>query len=377
MASADRERVRKLAGWGTQGLPVTSLYLDVDGKRWPRRGDYVRRADDLLKEACDEARAGEREDYLSVCRDAKRIQTFVRDEFDRRGIVRGLAVFSCSGAGLWEAILVPHPVRDGVRVAPRPSLLPLEALVETAETFCTALVDRERARIFLSSLGEIEEVTDVLDDVPGKHDQGGWAQARLQRHIEEHVQRHLKHVADTLLRLKQRRGFDHLVLAGPEEAVTELEKELHDYVRRTVLEKVSLPMASSAEDVLARTVELERDLEERREREAIERLVSEVKAGTGRATGGFDETLVALEANRVDVLILVSDLRGSGVRCTRCGHLAVAADVCAVCGGPIEEVPDLVEEAVEAALRQRCRVMAVADGSILGDVGGIGALLRF
>jgi peptide chain release factor subunit 1 len=258
-------------------------------------------------------------------------------------------------------------------------LLPLEALLEMAETFCTVLVDRERARIFMSSLGEIEEVSRLLDDVPGRHDQGGWAQARLQRHIEDHVQRHLKHVADTLLRIQRRRPFDHLVLAGPEEAVAALEQDLHDYARRRILGRVSLPMRASADDVLDRIMHLEVELETRRESEAVRRLLSEAASGTGRAVTGMGGTLTALEANRAEVLVLAEQLRAGGVRCERCGHLASAGPdrPCVSCGGPVVEVPDLVEEAVELALRQRSRVETVADGDPLAEVGGVGALLRF
>lgn len=377
-APADRERIRALAGWDTGGLPVTTLYLDVDGRRRPRRRDFVRRAEDLAGAARERARGLDRAARRSVEADAERIRSFVGEGLERRGAVRGLALFSCSAAGRWEAVELAHPVRDGVRVGARPHLVPLEALLELAETFCTVLVDRERARIFLSSLGEIEEVSRLLDDVPGRHDQGGWAQARLQRHIEDHVLRHLKHVADTLLRLQRSRPFDHLVLAGPEEAEAELERELHDYLRRRILGRVSLPMTASADAVVERVSHLELELEGRREREAVDRLLSEAEGGTGRAVTGMAATLGALEANRAEVLVLSEDLGASGVRCERCGHLAARADgPCEACGGPVVPVPDLVEEAVELALRHRTRVETVADGEPLARVGGIGALLRF
>lgn len=367
-APSDRRRIRALAEWDTGGRPVTTLYLDVDGRRRPRRRDYVRRAHDLASAACDEARELGRDARRSVSGDAERIRSFVRDGFDRRG-VRGLAIFSCSGSGLREVVELSQAVRDGVRVGPRPHLLPLEALLEMAETFCILLVDRERARIFLGSLGEIEEVSRLLDDVPGRHDQGGWDQARLQRH--------LKHVADTLLRIQRRRPFDHLVLAGPEEAVAEL--GLHDYARRRILGRISLPMTASADDVRDRIMELEVELESRREREAVDRLLSEAASGTGRAVTGMGQTLSALEANRAEVVVLAEDLRAGGVRCERCGHRAPAEpeSPCESCGGPGAEVPDLVEEAVELALRGRCRVETVADGDRLAGVGGVGALLRF
>lgn len=377
MAPPDLELLRKLAGWETDGLPVTTLYLDVDGTRRPRRRDYLRRTDDLLKQAPQRVSEANREARHSVAGDVAWMRSFVRDAFDRKGVTRGLALYSCSGAGLSQQVTLSQPIRDRVTVGPSPYLLPLEAQLELAETFCTALVDREKARVLISSLGEIEEISHLLDEVPGRHDQGGWAQARLQRHVEDHVQRHLKHVAGVLLQVQQRRGFDHLVLAGAEETLGELEKELHDYVRRRILARVSMPVTAPAEQVLGRALALERELEQRRERQVVERVISEASAGTGRAVLGLDQTLAALEASRVEVLVVSNDLRASGVRCPSCGHLARSGHRCELCRSATVPVPDMAEEAMESALRQRCRVEALADPGGLQAGGGIGALLRF
>jgi peptide chain release factor subunit 1 len=305
------------------------------------------------------------------------MRSYVGDAFDRKGTTRGLALFSCSGAGLSQQVTLSQPIRDRVSVGPGPYLLPLEAQLELAETFCTALVDREKARVLISALGEIEEVSHLLDEVPGRHDQGGWAQARLQRHVEDHVLRHLKHVAGVLLHVQQRRGFDHLVLAGAEETLAELEKELHDYVRRRILARVSMPVAAPADQVLDRALSLERELEERRERRIVERVISEASAGTGRAVLGLDHTLAALEAGRVEVLVVSDDLRASGVRCPSCGHLARSGRRCELCRSATMPLPDLAEEAVERALRQRCRVQSLSEPGGLQAGGGIGALLRY
>ncbi len=370
MPVPDRGLLRKLAEWDTGGLPVTSLYLDVDGRRHPRRGDYLSRAEDLLRKA---PLPEDRGQLGSVTRDVQRIERFVKDDFDRRGI-RGLVVFSCAGAGLWEDIRLSRAVRDRVVVRPRPDLLPLEAVLERAETFCMAMVDRQKARIIRACLGEIDEVTHLLDEVPGRHDQGGWAQARHARHIEDHVQRHLKHVAEVLLRERKRLGFDHLVLAGPHEVITELERELHDYLARAVVDQTALPVAASIQEVLAYVDELEERREREREAEAVRRLTAEV--GAGRAVGGLAATLDALEGGRVDTLVVSPGLRASGVRCPSCGHLATSGERCAVCGTGTVVAPDLPEEAVEVALVRGCRVETTEDAG-LSAVGGIGALLRF
>lgn len=374
MKALDRQLLRELADWSTGGLPVTSVYLDVDGRRYPRRADYLVRLEDLLRKAGNGSWS--KEDRRSVDADSEKISAFVSERFERDG-TRGLALFSCSGAGLWKDVALPQSVRDRVTVGPRPHLLPLEAVLESFESFCTALIDREKARIFLTVGGKIEEVSDILDDVPGWHDQGGWAQARLQRHIKDHIQRHLKRVSEVLLRQHKEQGFDHLILAGPDEVVAELERELHDYVRRTVVARVVLPMTARATDVLEATLAVEQELQTRREWETVDRLASEVGSATGRAVAGFDDTLLALESGRVQTLVVAFGLEASGVACTSCGHLATGGERCAVCGGDVEEAPDLVEEAIELALRQRCEVETVQDVPGLTALGGIGALLRF
>jgi peptide chain release factor subunit 1 len=376
----DRELLRKLAEWPTDGSPVTSLYLDVDGRRHPRRGDVERHADTLLRRALGGAEGLGRDAHRSVCRDKQRMSDFLRDEFDRRG-ARGLALFSSSRAGLWHEQPLSRPIRDRAAVRARPYLLPLEAAVEKAETVCTALVDREKARILVSRLGEMEEATSILDEVPGQHVQGGWAQARHQRHIEDHVLRHLKHVADALLRLHQRRGFDHLVLAGPDEVLAELERSLHDYVRRTVVDRASLPIGASVREVLDRTSMVEERLERRREGETVRRLLAATGGHTGRSVIGLQRTLESLHASRVETLVVSLGMTAEGVRCPSCGHLAADGARCPICGTATEPEPDLVEEAVEAALRNGSRVETVPAGVEGADeleaAGGIGALLRF
>jgi peptide chain release factor subunit 1 len=380
MTVLERETLRKLAEWNTNGFPVVSLYLDVDGRRFPKRADYLARAEHLRRRGHEAAHAMEdREHARSVRRDVQRMWDFIQDEFDRKGGVRGLALFGCSGMGLWEDLTLPARTPERIVIGDRPYLVPLEVVLQGSEDVCVALVDREKARLFVSALDRIEEVSDVLDDVPGWHDQGGWSQARFQRHIKEHVMRHLKHVSEVLLGLFRRNRFRRLVLAGPDEVVGELEREVHDYVRRTIVARMSLPVHSSPGDVLQTIRELEERLEREREEEAVARLSAEMQGKTGRAVAGIVDTLAALEEGRADTLIVGADLEASGARCPSCGHLAPWGRSCPACGATMERTPDLVEEAVESALRQRCRVEVVTQGLAedLAPHGGIGALLRF
>ncbi len=376
MAELDRAFVRKLAEWTPGDVPVTSLYLSVDGRLYPRRVDYEVRLDDLLRQARDRAAGMGRDAARSVDEDAAQISSFVRERFDR-GSTRGLALFSASRAGLWEDIPVPRPVRDRVGVSSHPDLIQLEMLLETYESFCTVLVDSEKARIFLAELGRIEEQSDLLDDVPGRHDQGGWSQSRYQRHIDEHRQRHLKRTAEVLFRFHKRRKFDHLILGGPEEVVAELEHDLHDYLRRLVRARVSVPMTATADEVLARSLELEEEMDRRRVRASLDRLLAESAAGRAAVTG-LASTLRALGDGRAETLLVRFDLSASGFECPACGRLATSGGTCRGCGAArVQPVDDVVEAAVALAVRQGCRVETVTLDDALRAEGGIGALLRY
>lgn len=374
MTELDHALLRKLAEWNPDGVPVTSLYLTVDGRRYPRRVDYEVRLEELLRTARAQAATMPEAAARSVEGDLMEISRFVRERFER-GDTRGLALFSASAAGLWEEIPLPRPLRDLVVVGPRAELRMLEALLETYETDCVALVDYEKARIFLSRLGRAEEVRDLTDEVPGRHDQGGWSQMRMQRHVDDHRTQHLKHVSEVLFGLWQERGFAHLILAGPGEAHRELEGLLHEYLRQRVRAHLSLPMTATLEDVRVRALEVEEAVERAEEAAVVERLVEAIPSGGG--VGGLDATLEALSEGRVGTLVVQLDLAHPGGVCDRCGRLGTRASACPTCGSPMREVRDVVEVAVASAYEGGCRVETVTADERLERLGGIGALLRF
>ncbi|MGH2660263.1 MAG: Vms1/Ankzf1 family peptidyl-tRNA hydrolase [Actinomycetota bacterium] len=371
----DHSLLRKLAEWDPGGVPITSVYLTVDGRRYPRKSDYDVRLDELLRRARAQAEGLSNPAVRSVESDLGAIRSYVHDEFER-GDTRGLALFSAHAAGLWEEVRLPRPVHDRVTVASAADVLPLEQALETYRSLCMALVDYEKARLFLSELGRVEEVTAVWDEVPGRHDQGGWAQMRMQRHVDDHRQRHLKRVAEALFRLLKRRPFEALVLAGPAEARLELQRNLHPYLRARVRAGLTLAMTATVDEVAAACLAVEEELERGAETVKVEALKEAVDSG-GRAVTGLAETLAALAEGRVGELVVSLDLAASGLSCPSCGRLTDHGSKCPTCGTKMEAVPDVVEAAVALALRQGCRVQTVVDRDGLAHHGGIGALLRF
>jgi len=128
--------------------------------------------------------------------------------------------------------------------------------------------------------------------------------------------------------------------------------------------------------VLERSLHAEEELERRRVRDAIDRIVAEQAAGR-QAVAGPDATLSALAESRVEVLVVGIELRVAGRECPSCERLAVKGSRCGTCGSNTREVPDVVEAAVAQALRRGARVETIAEDAAFDSLGGVGALLRF
>jgi hypothetical protein len=367
----DRAFLRSLTAWPADGVPASTLYFDVDGRRYPRRQDLVPRLDDLLRRLREEAEGLDRAGRRSVEGDLDAFRGYL-EGMEREG-TRGVALFSASGASRWQDVPVPRPLPDRARLGPHPYVLPLEALIETYETFCTCLVDRTRARIFVARMGAIREE----EVVPGEGE-GRASSARNAQGAEEHVARHLKHVGDVLLHLFETKGFDHLILGGSDEVVAALEGGLHDYLLRRVAARITLPMSASTGAVLERSLAVEETLELGTERDAVERLAGAASGGRGGVIG-LSDALDALNERRVQMLVVPFGQFSPGVRCTNCGALALGGASCAVCSKPTDQVPDIVEEAVAVALAQGTRVetLTVFNADPDGGFHDIGALLRF
>jgi peptide chain release factor subunit 1 len=371
----DRGLLRRLAEWDGGGAPITSVSLSVDGRTYPRRADVEVRLDELLRRARERSEGLERSSARSVRADTEAMSRFVRDEFDR-GATRGLAMFSSSAAGLWDVVQVPRPLMHRAVVGPIADLVPLEIVLETYTRSALALVDYQDARLFVVDVGRIEEVTGVSDEVPGRHDQGGRAQMRMQRHVDDHRARHVRRVADRLFALWRRRRFEHLVLAGPGEAHRELEPELHDYLRRCVRAHAVLSVGATTEQVLETVLEVEESAEREAEREVLRRLEAALGSRDG-GVAGVEPTLEALSAGRVGELVVSHTVSRPGARCPSCGRLLTRASRCPTCGSPTERIPDVVEAAVAVAFRSGARVEAVVEDDSMRSFDGVGALFRF
>jgi len=407
------DTVRALAAFKGSGGPVVSLYLDVDGQRYIRPRDYEAQLDHLLRQARErtpEAAGGARNDARAPGavaaassgpppeEDLRRIEARVRNGIDRSS-TRGLALFSCAADGFFEMVELPVPVRNQLAVNQTPHVRQLEALLERQQRFGVLLVDRQRARMLLFEFGQLRDRSELFDELP-RHDddRGDWNRDHVRDHAAAVAQQHMRRAAQVALHVHQQRPLDHLILAGPEIAVHDVERELHSYLRERVVARLRLPVTASEDEIRVATTRVETDVDRRRSEALVRRLLDAigasgpallgmprpnasagpVGAGGGSGVAGLEAVLQSLVEHRVDTLLISEGFVAAGWRCRGCDHLAAdTGGGCPLCGTDMDQVDDVVEEAVEVALAQSCRVAVCNDNTDLDGLGRIGALLRF
>jgi peptide chain release factor subunit 1 len=375
----DYELVWTLLKRSDKKFLTTSLYLDLSSPSFTTKdAEIVLKG--LIKEKrqeLDGLPVG-REEKQSVADDLEKLSRFVGTELQRKG-AKGLAVFSSSAAKMWETFPLPGPVAGVLRVDRGPYIRPFTMLLDEYERYCTVLVDRERARVFAVTMGEIEEQSQILDDVPGKVRASGWGgydERRIERHIEDHVHRHLKHAADVAYELFQRKKFDRLILGGRPEVLADFEKVLHSYLKERISARVAVDASVSLDEAFKRTMEVHRQIEERSDRELVQKMIENARAG-GLGVLGLRATLGALRRNQVHTLVLEMGYVEKGVVCDACGFIGTDEKKCPACGAEPRPVADVVEEAIREALRHDAKVAHVGPATDLAKEGRIGAVLRY
>ena len=369
MAAISEDVVRELASFKGSG-PITTCYLDIDGRRHRGHLDYERQLHRLVGWARSQANGTK-----SVHHDLDRIEEHVKAGIDRSG-ARGLAMFSCSSADLWRVVRVPVTVRDQIVVADAPAVGQLEAAAERSGRFGALLVDRQRARVLVFEVEDVVAEVDLVDELPRDYDvRGDRDLGDVSNHVSALVDRHLRRAADLAFRAWQEHGFDHLSLAVPEDLAAALDQRLHPYLRDRLCDRLPIaPTAARAEVAEAVRAEEVR-AERRREALLVDRLRALVGAG-GRAVAGLAPTLEALYERRVETILVSDGFAEEGWRCATSGRLCANGPSSPVTGERMVHVDDIVEEAVQAALIQGCAI-EICQNADLDVLGRIGALLRY
>jgi peptide chain release factor subunit 1 len=379
VATVTWEGLRELAGFRAENGCAISLYLDLDPSVTPTAGEVATRLNSLLSSAerTDEGLIGalthaQREGLRA---DVERIRRFVDDDFDRDGS-RGLAVFAAGLDREWTTLPLSESVPDALDVSRQFHLAPLVPLLGRGDGALVAVVGREQGQLYELRAGRLREVADRSEDTPGRHDQGGWSQARFERHIDTLVERHWRTVAEEIERQVRRRSGVALVLVGSEEIRSQFEQLLSPDARAAVVGWTQAQAHASDAELLERVQPVVEELYARREAETLARWREEAARG-GRAAAGWADTLEAASDGRVELLLVHQGADRPAFACPACGRASVEAGSCPLDGATMEQRDAGLDLAVHQTLAHGGSVVAVRSSPDLEPVEGIGALLRY
>jgi peptide chain release factor subunit 1 len=369
--------LRDLAAFRASNGCAISIYVDFDPAAAPtvpaERTKFHARVDEAKKLADSRARDRGRDCKLALAADFERIKGWADDEFDRDG-ARAVAVFASSADGLFRIVPLLEPVTDGWEIGPELWISPLAGQLGRGEGALVAIVSRERGVLYRLHDGRLDEIADESEEVPGQHDQGGWSQARYQRHIENIVLRHLKTVGEEIDRTVHNRPA-HLVMVAPEEMRGELESKLSHEARESIVGWVSADAHASETELLELVRPLLDEARARADEATLERWQAERGRG-GRVAAGWKQTLDAASDARIEVLLVDEGARHEAWSCPTCGRASADGGRCPLDDTKLEERDDAVDLAVHHTVLHGGSFVRFGAGA-LTDADGIGALLRF
>jgi peptide chain release factor subunit 1 len=377
-----RNEIRKLAHLEENSYPFLSLYLN---SKWDdeQQRDRIRLfTKNQFKRALEQFK--DREVWRNVLiKDQQQIEKYVE------GLVRhlyneemnGIAIFSCSGSGTFLTYPSIISFENECFISDLPILRPLVQLSSQYQNTLVVMVDTDSARLFEVSLEGLVAESSVESYVPGRHDQGGWAQMRYQRHIKDHMDKHHKEVAEQLTELFGSGKWKRVVVIGQDRILANFKVFLPERVKQQITDSFSIDFSEERSRVLRRV--FERLLQ--KEKEEVNHQIQALKERTpqgGLVTLGLNSTLEALNAGQVHALYILTSFTLSGGKCRQCGSLALTPSPggssipCPLCKRELKAV-DLGEEMMRLVLRQDGDVKWVEENDVLKEHDGVCASLRF
>lgn len=379
---------------GTTEHWVVSCYLKLE-PRDRSRGKYLIKLKNRIKErlAWLDARDVSRQEREAVETDLRRVREFLEDP-GNLPVGQGIAVFACDALDLFEAIPLPRVFRSRLAVDRSPLVRELAAVHDEFGLVLCTVYDRTGARFFRATASGIEELTGLAAGETTRAGKfhgatragkprgaragtnlGAWGEHNYHQRIREEKQRHFARIAERLFELTRDEPVRGIVLASTGPEADGVEPHLHPYLARQLIgtARLNAKTATPAE-VWDAVLEVRRDSERAWERAHVNDL--EEGLGTRWAVNGIAPVLDALAHGQVRTLLVEPTVTTPGYRCAGSGRLTLDRAQCAA-DGDAEPVPDVIDEAIEEALRQSGHVDVVEDDELRAAVDGLAALLRF
>jgi peptide chain release factor subunit 1 len=377
------EQLDRLAGFEPAPYPVVSVYLDTRPNQHGRdQHQAFTRKELKARSRTYPSNSPERE---SLDKDIERITRFLDSELDPSA--NSVAIFACSAGELFETIQSTGVVpQHALHIGDRPHLYPLARLESQSPRYAALVTDTNTAHILVFSAGELVADREVKNVKTRGTSQGGWSQARYQRHIENFHLQHVKEVVDALDRLVRDEDITHILISCDEVTLPVLRDQLPKPLAEKVVDHIRLEAHAAAAEVLKASTEAMNKINAKTDREKVDAAIGAYRAGALGVVGPED-TLAALIKGQVEEMLIAADLQRMrpvpvGTAVGRRKEASVSEPVLEPlsagepAGAPPETVR-LADELVAKAKQTGARITFIEDSELLSEFGGVAALLRF
>ena len=341
-----RDQLDRLAAIEPSDRTIVSLYLDMR----PDQNGQRSHVDMFVRNSFSEqARFLTGQSRAGFERAGERISEYIANQAPKSA--KGLAIFASTTGDLFEGIRFEVPIEQpSMHLGAVPHLYPLARVNDQYPRYAALLLDTNSADLYVFALGATTRRESVQGEKTRRTSMGGWSQARYQRRANNFHKQHIKEVVELLDRVVADERLNHVVIACDEAARPFLMEQLPKHLAEKVIDMANVDVKSLPErELLAETMAALRKADAKTDAEQVQRMLDAWRAG-GLGVAGIEPTLRALEMRQVEELLIASKP---------------------------DRVAGPVDELVARAQQNSARIRFIEDESLLADVGGVGALLRF
>jgi peptide chain release factor subunit 1 len=362
--------------------PVISCYLKLEPRDRARK-KYLTKAKNRVKalEYALPSMGWDRHAQEEIRADLRRILDRL-DDPDTLPQAQGVAVFACGALKLLDVRALPRVHRSRLVVDHTPLVRELAASEGEFGKLFVVTLDRTSALIWEVTAFAARMVQKVVSEVTrsvryhaGSGRGDGTGEYSFHNRIRDEKRRHLETVARALFELDRKSPGHQLVIAGAGSEGAALEPFLHSYLAERLIGVARLAPKDATPDAVHQLATEVRAVHARSaEAQHVEELAEGL--GTGWAVNGVRETLNALSKGQVRFLLVRGETTMPGFRSRKTGRLSTQVRDLRE-DGDVTPTVDVIDDAIEEALRQRVALDVLYDTETGDAVDGLAGLLRF
>lgn len=362
--------------------PVISCYLKLEPRDRVRK-KYLTKARNRVKELeyALPSMGWDKRGQGAIRADLGRVLDYLDDEA-RLPESGGIAIFACKATNLFDVRALPRVHRSRLVVDRTPLVRELAASEAEFGKIFTVTVDRTSALIWEVTAFQATVVQKVTSEITrgGRWHAGGargdaTGEHTFHNRIRDEKRRHFEGVARALFELDRKSPGHQIVIAAGGSDAAALEPFLHTYLAERLIGFAKLSLKDANPDSVHQlTKEMRAEHARNLDTQHIEELAEGL--GTGWAVNGVRETLNALSQGKVRFLLVRGEAVMPGFRSMKTGRLSTQARDLRADGDVLPTV-DVLDDAIEEALRQRVALDVIYDAETADAVDGLAGLLRF